>query len=118
MGCGDGKCAGGSCRSDAPCCVLCGLAELISLVRLIAPPSQVVSLSETGATLAADHTIPAGCRGYTAVWVGGSGTLEYLGPGGRVLLDSVAAGQWHPLPYATKIFAQTSTATGVKVAFS
>ena len=94
------------------------LELLVEVLRRLAPPRNVVVLSEPSTSVDRDWMASATCAeaGATHLWVGQSGDVSLkLSDGTTLTLEAVAAGVWHPLPYATAIIAQTTTAQGVVI---
>lgn len=94
------------------------LAELVEVLRRLAPPRNVLQLSAAAATIARDWIASAQCAeaGATHLWVGESGTVTMkLASGETLELQAVVAGVWHPIPYAARIVAQTTSAKGVVI---
>lgn len=92
------------------------LAELVEVLRRLAPPRNVVQLSAAGALVSNDWRASATCAegGATHLWVGQSGNVSLkLADKSPLVLEAVAAGVWHPIPYAAQLVAQTTTAKGV-----
>lgn len=106
---------GGKCDPDARCCTLCALAALERAIVRLGPPRQVVSLGTT--TISEDYAAGVnGCpeTGITHVFVGTSGDVSLeLHDKQTIVLRSLVAGVWHPVPFARKLLAQGTTAEGV-----
>lgn len=111
------KCGEGKCDPDARCCSLCALAAIERALVRMGPPREVETLG-SGAPSGDFESGRDGCpeTGITHVFVGTSGDVSLELHGGRSLvMRSVVAGVWHPVPFARKLVAQTTSAEGVLV---
>lgn len=122
MACGEKTCSGG-CDPDAACCVVCGLARVERALLRVGPPRTVEALDPSNAAPSKDWAATQGeakceTRGATALWVNETGDVDLTtASGARVVLRNVLAGVWHPIPFAVKIHAQTTSAKGVILAW-
>lgn len=94
------------------------LELLVEVLRRLAPPRNVVVLSEPSTSVDRDWLASVTCAeaGATHLWVGQSGNVALkLADGSSLTLEAVAAGVWHPVPYVTALYAQTTTANGVVI---
>ena len=92
------------------------LELLVEVLRRLAPPRNVVVLSEPSTSVDRDWEASATCPegGATHLWVGQAGNVVMrLADKSALTLEAVAAGVWHPIPYAARVIAQTTTAKGV-----